>query len=150
MTENHTEQTVTELIGKARDRSSWETRLQAIKGLENHDTPKTRDVLISLATHDRVYAVKEEAASIANRMNYTTNEGKKIVVTKKDTKYKNSDFTKLFHQVKRELEMEEFDLNVFKEKFSTTNPEMYDVMQYEHKDKFDQWIENRYMNLPKK
>lgn len=149
MNENNTELAISELIRQARDRSSWETRLNAVKELEKYDTPKTRDVIISLALHDRVYAVKEEAGSIANRLNYTK-DGQKIVVTKKDTKYKNSDFTKLFHQVKRELEMEEFDLDLFKEKFSTTNPEMFDVMQYEHKDGFDTWVENRYLNLPKK
>ncbi|WP_342528249.1 HEAT repeat domain-containing protein [Chryseomicrobium sp. FSL W7-1435] len=149
MNENNTEAVISDLIKDARDRSSWETRLNAVKELENYDTPKTHDVIISLALHDRVYAVKEEAASIANRLGLKK-DGQKIVVTKKDTKYKNSDFTKLFHQVKRELEMEEFDLELFKEKFSTVNPEMYDTMQYEHKDKFDTWVENKYMNLPKK
>lgn len=149
MTEHNTEQVITELIGQARDRSSWETRLNAVKELAQYDTPKVRDTIISLALHDRVYAVKEEAASIANRLGYKK-DGQKVVVTKKDTKYKNSDFTKVFFEVKRELEMEEFDLEAFKEKFSSVNPEMYDTMQYENKDKFDTWIENRYMNLPKK
>lgn len=149
MTEHNTEQVITELIGQARDRSSWETRLHAVKELAQYDTPKVRDTIISLALHDRVYAVKEEAGSIANKLGYKK-DGQKVVVTKKDTKYKNSDFTKVFFEVKRELEMEEFDLEAFKEKFSSVNPEMYDTMQYENKDKFDTWIENRYMNLPKK
>lgn len=151
MTEQTNEAIVTELIGKARDRSSWETRLAALKQLEQYDTPKVRETIIGLALRDRVYAVKEEAVNMANRLNYTK-DGQKIVLTKKNTGYKNSDFTKVFHQVKRDLELGDFEFEVgsFKEQFKEVNPEMYDVMQYEHKDGFDQWIENKYMNLPKK
>lgn len=149
MTENMNEQVITKLIGQARDRSVQQTCLHAIKEIEKYDTPKTRDVILSLAQHDRVFAVKEEAVRIANRQNYRV-DCQKIGFAKKDLKYKNSDYTKVFHQVKCELEMDKFDVDAFNEKFSTVNPEMYDVMQFEHKDKFDTWIENKYMNLPKK
>lgn len=77
MTENTNEQVITKLIGEAHDRSSWETRLNAIKELEKYDTPKTRAVILSLAQHDLVFAVKEEAVRIANRQNYTV-DGQKI------------------------------------------------------------------------
>lgn len=149
MTDNTNEQTVSEWIGQARDRSSWETRLNAVKELEKYDTPKAHDTIISLALHDRVYAVKEEAVNIANRLNLKK-DGQKITLSKKNTKYKNSDFTKVFHQVKRETEMDEFELDAFKGAFQSANPEMYDTMHYEHGEKFDTWIENKYMNLPKK
>jgi len=76
--------------------------------------------------------------------------GKPIYLGKKDIGYKNKDFTKTFLRVKRESKMEEFDLEVFKEKFIEVNPEMYDVMKYDKSNKFDKWIENIYKGLPKK
>ncbi|HBG7233029.1 TPA: hypothetical protein KRA30_003288 [Clostridioides difficile] len=57
--------------------------------------------------------------------------------------------------------MDEFDLDIFKEKFKVVNPEMYDVMKFEKCDQFeecdidkseqfDKWIENMFKSLPKK
>lgn len=61
-----------------------------------------------------------------------------------------SDFTKVFLRIKREKSMEELDLYVFKEAFKTIAAEMYDVMEFEKGQKFDDWIANTYKCLPKK
>jgi hypothetical protein len=46
--------------------------------------------------------------------------------------------------------MEELDLQLFKEAFKTIAAEMYDVMEFEKGQKFDDWITNTYKCLPKK
>ena len=45
---------------------------------------------------------------------------------------------------------EELDLQLFKEAFKTIAAEMYDVMEFEKGQKFDDWITNTYKCLPKK
>lgn len=60
------------------------------------------------------------------------------------------DFTKVFLRIKREKSMEELDLQLFKEAFKTIAAEMYDVMEFEKGQKFDDWITNTYKCLPKK
>lgn len=45
--------------------------------------------------------------------------------------------------------MQELDLALFKETLKIINPEMYDVMEYEKGNKFDEWITNLYKSLPK-
>ncbi|MEK5207496.1 HEAT repeat domain-containing protein [Psychrobacillus sp. FSL H8-0510] len=137
------------LVKQANDKNSWENRLAALKGISEIDCHQRKDVVTRLAIHDKVFAVKEEACRIANKLNITKN-GKVIRLGKKDIGYKNSDFTKTFSRIKRESKMEEFDLELFKKKFQIVNPEMYDVMNFEKRNKFDEWVEKLYISLPKK
>lgn len=74
---------------------------------------------------------------------------KLIFLGKKDIGYKPSDFKEVFQRIKRESKMDQFDLELFKEKFKIINTEMYDVMSYEKGGKFDQWIETNYNALSK-
>ena len=67
-------------------------------------------------TEERVFKIKEEAFRIAQSLGLTKN-GKPIFLGKKDIGYKPSDFTKKFQRIKRELEMVDFQLEIFKERF---------------------------------
>lgn len=140
---------VERLVKAANDRSSWENRLNALNEISKIDCPQRKDVVIRLALHDKVFAVKEEACRVADRLKFTK-KGQKIKLGKKDIGYKNSDFTKVFKRIIRESKVESFDLKIIKDKFKIVNPEMYDVMQFEKKKNFDSWIENVYNTLPKK
>ena len=76
--------------------------------------------------------------------------GNPIRLGRKDIGFKTKDFTKVFLRIKREKSMEELDLQLFKEAFKTIAAEMYDVMEFEKGQKFDDWITNTYKCLPKK
>lgn len=140
---------IRELVSRANDNTSWESRLAALREISEIDCQQRGDVVTRLAVHDRVFAVKEEACRIANNLKLNKN-GKPITLGKKNIGYKTSDFTKTFSRVKRESKMEGFDLEIFKERFKSNNPEMYDVMSYEKKSGFDSWLENIFTSLPKK
>ena len=107
------------------------------------------NVITRLALHDKVYKVKEEAFRAAQAMGITY-RGNPIRLGRKDIGFKTKDFTKVFLRIKREKSMEELDLQLFKEAFKTIAAEMYDVMEFEKGQKFDDWITNTYKCLPKK
>ncbi|NIH16916.1 HEAT repeat domain-containing protein [Morganella morganii] len=140
---------IDELVRDANRKHSWKTRLQALNELRKYNCQQSRDVIIRLALHDKVYKVKEEAFRAAQALNLTKN-GKPIRLGKKDIGYKQSDFTKLFQKIKREKKMEVFNLTEFKAVFEILNPEMLDVMSFEKGNKLDIWIENTFNGLPKK
>lgn len=140
---------INELKRKANNKNNWKERLEAVIELRKYDCQKSRDIITRLALHDKVFKVKEEAYRAAQALEINKN-GKPIFLGKKDIGYKNKDYTKTFQCIKRESNMEVFDLKIFKEKFKQVNPEMYDVMKYEKSNKFDEWIENTYKGLPKK
>ncbi|CRL61367.1 hypothetical protein [Proteus vulgaris] len=140
---------IDELVRDANRKYSWKTRLLALNELRKYNCQQSRDVIIRLALHDKVYKVKEEAFRAAQALNLTKN-GKPIRLGKKDIGYKQSDFTKLFQRIKREKKMEVFNLTEFKAVFEILNPEMLDVMSFEKGNKLDIWIENTFNGLPKK
>ena len=142
-------QNIDELVKDANRKHSWKVRLEALNELKKYDCQHSRDVITRLALHDKVYKVKEEAFRAAQALGITKN-GKPISLGKKDIGYKPSDFKKLFQRIKRDKNMESFDLQLFKETFETLNPEMLDVMSFEKGDKLDLWIEQTFKNLPKK
>ena len=139
---------IDELVKMAGDKTSWKRRLQSVQQMKKYDCQQVRDVITRLALHDRVFKVKEQAFRVAQGLEIKKN-GKSIFLGKKDIGYKSSDFKKVFQRIKRECKMEELDLQKFKEKMKTINPEMYDVMTYEKDKKFDSWIEGIYKCLPK-
>lgn len=139
---------IDELVKDANRKHSWKIRLAALNELRKYDCQQSRDVIIRLALHDKVYKVKEEAFRAAQALNLTKN-GNPIRLGKKDIGYKPSDFTKLFQRIKRENKMEEFCLTEFKKNFEIFNPEMLDVMSFEKGNKLDVWIENTFNGLPK-
>ena len=139
---------VKELVEKAGNKNSWKIRLEAINKLKNIDCEERKDVIKRLAFHDRVYRVMQEAFKIAQSLGYKGKNGKPLYLGKKDIGYNAGDFKKYFIRIKKECKMEILDLQVFKDKFITVKPEMYDVMLYEKGDKFNDWIEKIYMSLP--
>lgn len=140
---------IKELVKKANNKNSWGERLKAIEKLRYIDCQERKDVIIRLSKHDKVYKVMEEAFRIAQQLKFKEN-GKPIYLGKKDIGFKAKNFTKTFARIKTECKMEELDLTVLKNKFLIVNPEMYDVMQYEKANRFDNWIESIYKTLPKK
>ncbi|MCS6261050.1 HEAT repeat domain-containing protein [Shewanella baltica] len=140
---------IDELVKDANRMHSWETRLAALNELRKYDCQQSRDVIIRLALHDKVYKVKEEAFRASQALGLTKN-GKPIQLGKKNIGYKQSDFITLFQRIKRDKKMDKFDLVIFKEAFKTLNPEMLDVMSFEKGSKLDSWIESIFNGLPKK
>lgn len=134
------------LVKKAGNKNNWEERLAAVQELGKYDCRQSRDVLTRIALHDRVYKVKETAFRYAQGLG-VTKEGKPLRLGKKDIKYSPKDISKTFARVKREAHLEEFNLDVFKEKFKIVSPEMYNVMEYEKKGNFEVWIRDGYNKL---
>ena len=148
MVTNNVPSNIKELVKAANDKTSWRRRLQALNVLKQHNCQQSRDVIIRLAIHDRVFKVKEEAFRAAQALKLTKG-GKPIYLGKKDIGFKSKDFKKVFLRIRREKKMQELDLALFKETLKIINPEMYDVMEYEKGNKFDEWITNSYKSLPK-
>ena len=146
---NEAPENIDELVKDANRKHSWKTRLAALNELRKYDCRQSRDVIIRLALHDKVYKVKEEAFRAAQALGLTKN-GNPIRLGRKDIGYKPSDFTKLFQRIKRDKKMDDFDLAVFKETFDILNPEMLDVMSFEKGSKLDAWIDHTFSGLPKK
>lgn len=96
-----TPENIDELIKDANQKHSWNTRLSALNELRKYDCPQSREVIIRLALHDKVYRVKEEAFRAAQALGLTKN-GKPIQLRKKNIGYKSSDFTKQFQRIKFE------------------------------------------------
>ncbi|GCF91194.1 HEAT repeat domain-containing protein [Shewanella baltica] len=140
---------IEDLIKNANCKHSWETRFLALEELRKYDCQQSRDVITRLALHDKVFKVKEEAVRAAQALGITK-KGKPISLGKKDIGFKAKDFTKSFLRVKREKEVEVFNLEIFKAGFKELNPEMYDVMSFDKGSKFDSWIESVFTGLPKK
>lgn len=136
------------LVKMAGDKTSWENRLTAVNELGKYDCRQSRDVLTRVALHDRVFEVKEVAYHYAQGLGIVKN-GKPLRLGKKDIGYSPKDIKKTFSRIKRETHLDELDLDVFKEKFEIVNPEMCNVMKYEKKEKFDEWITGIYNSLPK-
>ena len=61
MVTNNVPSNIKELVKAANDKTSWRRRLQALNVLKQHNCQQSRDVIIRLAIHDRVFKVKEEA-----------------------------------------------------------------------------------------
>lgn len=128
--------------------SDYKARLKALTELKKYDCPQSRDVILRLALHDKVFKVKQEAYKAAKILGIQKN-GKAITLGKKNIGYKLEDFTNMFLRIKNEKEMDVLNLNLCKETLKKLNPEMYDVMKFEKKDKFDSWIKTTFNCLPK-
>ncbi|NOQ29683.1 MAG: HEAT repeat domain-containing protein [Helicobacteraceae bacterium] len=140
---------INQLVKEAGLKDNWEARLSALDELKKYDCTQSRDVILRLALHDKVYKVKEEAFRASQILGIEKN-GNPIHLGRKDIGYKVKDFTKIFSRVKKDKTMDDFNLSIFKETFKILNPEMYDVMKFEKGNKFDSWIESSYSSLPKK
>ena len=137
---------IEELKTKANTKDNWKVRLEAVTELANYDCQKSRYILTKLVSNDRVFAVKEAAFNAAQAMGITK-KGLPLELKRKDIRYSSKDFAKVFNRVKRDTQMAEFDLAVFKKQFQIVSPEMYDVMQYEEQENFDLWITSSYASL---
>lgn len=142
------EELLKEALRKCRTKTSYKVRMKGIEELYRIDCTQREDVLINLAIHDRVFAVKELAFRKCQALKLTY-RGKPVFLGKKDIGYKNKDITKKLSRAKREAKLDEFDLEVFKNKLLQIDPEMYDVLAYEKGKQFDTYLENQFKCLPK-
>ena len=58
------------IIKKAKDKTSWKNRFEALREMKSCDFEQKKDLIIQMALHDRVFAVKEEAFRIAQSLGY--------------------------------------------------------------------------------
>lgn len=126
---------------------SYEIRLSAIDLIKDYDlndeeNRELKDIVIKLALNDRVFAVKR-AAFLLCQKNKLKKDGEVINLGKKNTGYSSNDIRKMFRKIKKQTEMDELDLELFKEHFLKVAPQMYDVMLFDHK-YFDNWIRGIY------
>jgi len=141
---------IDDLVEMAGVKTNWGKRLEAVNELKKSDCQQSRDVLKNLALHDKIYKVMEEAFKAAQALGITTKNGKPIYLGKKDIGYKSDDFKKAFLRIKREVNLKELDIQIFKNRFLQSQPEMYDVMLYEKGNKFETWMGNVYNALSNK
>ncbi|MDQ7042512.1 MAG: HEAT repeat domain-containing protein [Sulfurimonas sp.] len=139
---------IEKLLKQAGLKHDYKARLSALDELKKYDCPQSRDIILKLASYDKVYKVKEEAFKVAKVLCIEKN-GKAIKLGKKNIGYKLKDFTETFMKIKVDRKMDALNLNLVKETLKKFNPEMYDVMKFEKSDKFDSWIKTTYNCLPK-
>lgn len=138
------------ILKELKNELSYQIRLDAINKIKDYDLNddnyrNLRELVIELALNDRVFAVKN-AAFLLCQKNKLKKNGEVINLGKKNTGYSPSDIRKMFLKIKRETEMKELNLELFKEHFKKIAPKMYDVMVYEHM-YFDNWIRGIYKYL---
>lgn len=141
------------IVKELKNQLSYKIRLNAIQSIKEYDLNdesyrKLKDIVIDLALHDRVFAVKKEAFFLCQK-NKLKKNGEVIHLGKKDTGYTPGDIRKMFLKVKKETNMEDLNLELFKENFLKIAPKMYDVMEFEHT-YFDNWIRGIYKFLANK
>jgi len=143
-----TPENIAELLKQASLKDDYKARLVALKELKKYDCPQSRDMILRLALHDKVFKVKQEAFKVAKSLDIKKN-GKALKLGKKNIGYKLEDFIKIFSKIKETKEMDELDLNLFKKTLKSLDSEMYDVIRSEKGDKFNSWVKTSYNCLPK-
>ncbi|MGL5123580.1 MAG: hypothetical protein ACRC6K_05405 [Fusobacteriaceae bacterium] len=141
------------ILKELKNELSYKTRLNALELLKecdlNDETHRSvKEAVITLALHDRVFAVKNSAFLLCQK-NKLKKNGEVIHLGKKNTGYTPNDIRKMFIKIKKETNMEELNLEVFKDNFLKIAPKMYDVMFFEHM-YFDNWIRGIYKYLAEK
>lgn len=135
------------ILNDLKNKLSYEIRLAAIDSIEDYDLNDEenrglKDLIIDMALTDRVFAVKR-AAFLLCQKNKLKKNGELINLGKKNTGYSPNDIRKMFRKIKKQTEMDELDIELFKEHFLLVAPQMYDVMKFDHMH-FDNWIRGIY------
>ena len=146
------EQAVAKILVELQCKTSYRRRLHALnKSVSNFDLNKDEfrnlgDKTVELALSDKVFDVRKAAIAVCQN-NKLTKSGMPIALGKKFMPYKPNEITDVFLKIKRDNNMKELNLKLFKEQFQLNNPEMFDVMSYEKK-KLDAWIISIFTCLP--
>lgn len=135
------------ILNDLKNKLSYEIRLAAIDSIEDYDLNDEenrglKDLIIDMALTDRVFAVKR-AAFLLCQKNKLKKNGELINLGEKNTGYSPNDIRKMFRKIKKQTEMDELDIELFKEHFLLVAPQMYDVMKFDHMH-FDNWIRGIY------
>ncbi|MGL4533920.1 MAG: hypothetical protein ACRCUA_02480, partial [Fusobacteriaceae bacterium] len=122
------------ILTNLKNELSYKIRLEAIQQIKDYDLndekyEELKDLILNLALHDRVFVVKKEAFFLCQK-NKLKKHGEEIQLGKKNTGYTPNDIRKMFLKIKRETNMQELNLPLFKESFQKIAPKMYDVMEF--------------------
>ncbi|MBD7967745.1 HEAT repeat domain-containing protein [Paenibacillus gallinarum] len=132
-----------ELKNDANNRSSWRTRLEAVKELSKWKCQESKDILWRRMNSDDVYSVKH--AAFLGLQSF----GENVKLPKKKSGNLIKDINKNLAKIKNSLP-EGHDFSEFKEKFKQTKPVEYDTYDGDKGNKLDSWLENVWKSLPKK
>ena len=113
--------------------------------LNDEEFRNLKELVIKMALSDRVFEVKKTAFLLCQK-NKLKKNGEVITLGKKNTGYTPNDIRKMFIKIKRESNMEELNMDIFKKTFLEIAPKMYDIMLFEHT-YFENWIRGIYSFL---
>lgn len=137
-----------ELKKKSRNKKSWRQRLEAVNELKEYDSKQSRDIILNLALHDKVFTVKENAFRAAQAMGITKN-GQPIKLHKKPKGKLDKNIEKKLTRVMKSLP-EDYTFDDFKNEYQKMYPESYDLYEGNKGKSFDKWLKNVESNIPRK
>ena len=134
---------IEELKRQASDRTSYETRLNAVEQLGNFKCRQSKDILWRRMNSDKVYLVQETAFRKLQAF------GEDVKLPRKQTGHLVKGINKKLARVRDTLP-EKFTPKQFREKFQQLYPVEHDIYSYEKRNNFDAWVNNVLSSLPKK
>lgn len=133
---------IEELKRQASDRTSYETRLNAVEQLGNFKCRQSIDILWRRMNSDKVYLVQETAFRKLQAF------GENVKLPRKQPGHLVKDIIKKLARVKDALP-EKFTPKQFRDKFQQLYPAEYDIYSYEKRKGFDTWVNNVLSSLHK-
>ena len=133
---------IADLKKQVKDKTDYINRLSIINTLGSYKCQQSKDILWNLMINDKVYAVQELAFRKLQAF------GEKVKLPKKKKGHLIKDINKKLKKV-RDTFSGEFTNEQFNEKFKSIYPEEFDIYTFEKNTKFDEWISNVLISLPK-
>ncbi|NFE73023.1 hypothetical protein FDC27_01985 [Clostridium botulinum] len=141
--ENKTPENIKKYIELAKDISDYKQRLEAINYLSKYRCYESKKILYKLMNTDKIFSVQEQAFRALQNFG----ENVKLRRKKKGKLIKSiNDKLLILHN---SFNGDSYSLIDFKVRFKEKYPYIYDVYQYEKRDKFDVFIENSIKTFPK-
>ena len=141
--ENTTPENVEDLKRKAADKTSYNTRLEAVEELGNYKCRQSIDILWRLMISDKVHGVQHRAFLKLQAF------GEDVKLPRKPKGHLIKDVNKQLGKVLTAIGGT-YSRDEFNKKFAQLYPETFDVYSFEKKGSFDGWITNVLQSLPKK
>lgn len=133
---------IAELKKKAADKTSYETRLEAVDELGKHRCQQSKDILWRLMINDLAHGVQHRAFLKLQAF------GEEVRLPRKKKGHLIKDINKKLAVVDRAMPAS-YTQEDFNAKFKELYPEAFDVYSFEKKGGFDKWIQNVLSSLPK-
>lgn len=144
--QNTEPENIDELQKLSKDLSDYKNRLEAIKQLSKYRCEKSLRILYNLMKFDRIFSCKEEAFRALQNFGEDVKLPKKRRRKGKTIKTINEKLLVLHNS----FDGNTYSLIDFKVKFKLKYPEVYDVYQFEKKEKFDSFVENSLKTIAKR